>query len=401
MTMKERLKSIGPTAIIAGAIVGPGTVTTSTVIGVNYGFALLWVLLLVIAFQLALHDMTTRLALAGGKTFQEAIREDIENPLLRNIVIIVVAISIALIGLSFMVGNLTGAGLGVQFFIPTSVGTLAVIIGIITWCIIFTGSYKFIENAIKYMVMAFGLSFLFTAIISKPDIGLLLKGLFVPSIPEGSWATVLALVGTCGIGGYPLFLHTNAIKSKWPGVENLGRARNDLFIMLPVALITTAMIIISASAMYGSGVQVTSAAVMGQQFEPLFGSLAKYIFAIGLFSAGISSAIPCSMAVAWVLTGVFGVKSDINGTPYRIIISVLLLLVMIMAFLGKRPVQLIIGAQAVNGVLGPLTAIVLIWLTNKRSLMKEYVNSTLVNILGSVAVILSLILAIRTFISFF
>ncbi|HHV14004.1 MAG TPA: Nramp family divalent metal transporter [Clostridiales bacterium] len=402
MTFRERLRETGPSAMITGAIVGPGTVTTCTVIGIKYQYALLWVCLLLLFFHFALRDMTARLGLCGGKTFQQAIREDIENPILRNITITIVAVAVGIACLSFQFGSIMGAGLGLQFFFPNvEASSLAAIIGLVCIPLILSGSYKTIETAIKYMILAFSISFLATVLVSGPSLGAILKGLFVPSIPKGALPNVLSLVGTTGIGGYTLFLHTNSIREKWSGPEDLYKARNDIFIMAPIAVITTAMIMISAGSMYSTGVEVSSAAVMGEQFAPIYGDFAKYIFAVGLSSAGISSAIPVAMASSWILTGVLGYESTMESKPFRIATVIHLVLGSIMAYYGRRPVQLILSAQAVNGVLGPITAIILLVLANKKSLMKDYTNSTLVNVVGIVAVIFGLVISFRSLASMF
>lgn len=402
MTFKERIKSVGPTALLVGGMVGPGSITTATVIGVNYGFALLWVVLLAMIFQFATFDMTGRLALAGGKTYQEALREDVENPTLKKIFIGVILVSITITSLAFMTGNLTGAGLGLELLFPSmNAGQLATIVGIGSVLIISTGSYKTIEKIIKYLIFAFVISFGLTAIITRPDIIGMLKGLFIPRVPEGSWSSILAIFGTTGIGGYSLFLHTNAIKEKWSGVKDIDKARNDIFMVIPVSIITHILIIISASSLYGTGIEVDSAAVMGEQFTPLFGSIGKYVFAVGLFSAGISSVIPLTMAFGWIITGLFGVDSDLKGKPFRIVSICFLGLTTLMVFFAVNPVQLIISMQIVSAVLGPLSAGILLYLTNKKSLMKEHTNSRLVNVLVIIAIVTISISALTTLLNFF
>ncbi len=400
MSFRERLANTGPAALITGGTVGPGTVTTATIAGVYFGFSFLWVIIVMTIFKLVSVDMTSRLTLASGKTYQEVLREDVENPVLRQALLIIMLISIVITSLAFMLGNLTGAGLGMQLFLPTSnVGPLAMIVGLVSIALILSGNYKLIEKVIKYLVLLFTLSFILTAIITRPNLIELLKGFLIPRVPEGGWSNLVSLLGTSGLAGYGLFLHTNAIKEKWQGIENLDKARNDNLLLTPVAMFTTAMIIISAASMYGSGIDVNSAEVMGLQMEPLFGPAAKYIFGLGLFSAGISSVIPLTMACTWVITGLTGMDSDVRKMPFKVTATIFLGLATLMAFFAARPVELIVAMQMVNAFLGPISLGVLLVLTNKKSIMKEHTNSLFVNAIGVMTVLFLVYTSARSLIN--
>ena len=73
--MLERLKTIGPGAMVAAAFIGPGTVTTATIAGSGFGYTLLWAVLFSISATLVLQEMTARLAISGGRGLGDALRE--------------------------------------------------------------------------------------------------------------------------------------------------------------------------------------------------------------------------------------------------------------------------------------------------------------------------------------
>jgi len=88
--MKNWFKNIGPGPLIAAAFIGPGTVTVCTLAGVNFGFALLWAMLLSIVATVVLQEMAARLGVITQKGLSEVIRTEINNPVLRAFVVILI-----------------------------------------------------------------------------------------------------------------------------------------------------------------------------------------------------------------------------------------------------------------------------------------------------------------------
>ncbi len=68
------MKKFGPALLITAAFIGPGTVTTATLAGGNYGFALVWALLFSVIATFVLQEMASRLGLVTGSGLAEAIR---------------------------------------------------------------------------------------------------------------------------------------------------------------------------------------------------------------------------------------------------------------------------------------------------------------------------------------
>ena len=142
---------------------------------------------------------------------------------------------------------------------------------------------------IELTVYGMGLVFLLTLFMVRPSFSAMLGGLLVPSLPQGSLLTIMALIGTTVVP-YNLFLHASAVQEKWDArvskKQALRESRIDASLSIGLGgLITLAIMSTSAATFFGGDVAF-SAASMSQQLEPLLGAGARYLFAAGLFAAG-------------------------------------------------------------------------------------------------------------------
>ena len=89
-------KNIGPGPLVAAAFIGPGTVTLCTVAGVDFGFALLWAMVLSIVATIVLQEMSARLGIISQKGLAEIIRTEIKNPLFKGLSIVLILSAIVI-----------------------------------------------------------------------------------------------------------------------------------------------------------------------------------------------------------------------------------------------------------------------------------------------------------------
>ena len=94
--MKKWINNIGPGPLIAAAFIGPGTVTLCSIAGLDFGFALLWTLVLSVVATIVLQEMAARLGIISQKGLSEVIRDEIKNPLTKNIVITLILLAIVI-----------------------------------------------------------------------------------------------------------------------------------------------------------------------------------------------------------------------------------------------------------------------------------------------------------------
>ncbi|ABY92880.1 MAG: Nramp family divalent metal transporter [Thermoanaerobacter sp.] len=402
-TLWQKIASIGPGAIVAAAFIGPGTVTTCTLAGVNYKYTLLWALLFSTIATIILQEMSARIGIVANKGLGSTIRKTFEeNPTAKIVVIALVIAALGIGNSAFQSGNISGASMGLQVILGGSKQVWVVLIALIAGFLLWTSSYKLIEKVLVGIVIMMSIVFVATAVVISPNWGEVFRGIFVPTIPPGALIVTLGLIGTTVVP-YNLYLHSSITAERWGSYkdkrEAISESRADTMLSIGLGGIISMAIIITSSSMFSTGVQIKTAADMASQLEPLLGPWAKWFFAIGLFCAGISSAITAPMAAAYAITGVLGLKSDLKERHFRIIWLLVLLIGATVAFLGANPVQVIVFAQAVNGVLLPISAILLLVVINNQKIMKEFANTTVSNILGYFVVVVTVILGLRMFLT--
>jgi len=398
--IKNWFKKSGPGTLVAAAFIGPGTVTLCTLAGVNFGFHLLWAMVLSIVATIVLQEMASRLGIISQKGLSEVIRSEIKHPIINKLILLLILSAIVVGNASYEAGNISGGILGLETITGEfrivlgnySLNILSFVVGIIAFILLYIGNYKFLERVLVMLVLIMSLSFLITAFLTKPDIFNILKGALIPSFPEGSFLTILGLVGTTVVP-YNLFLHASLVKEKWNNPKDLKEVRKDTIVSIALGGLVSMAIIISASSI-GLG-EISSAADLAKSLAPLYGDFASYFLGIGLFAAGITSAITAPLAAAYVARGCFGWKSDLKSKQFRAVWFLILLLGVVFSSLGLKPIEIIKFAQVANGVLLPVVAGILLWMVNKKVVLGNYVNSKFQNILGFIILIITIFLGLR------
>jgi len=397
---KNWFKNSGPGTLVAAAFIGPGTVTLCTLAGVNFGFHLLWAMVLSIVATIVLQEMASRLGIISQKGLSEVIRAEIKHPIINKLIMLLILLAIVVGNASYEAGNISGGILGLETITGElrialgnySLNILSFVVGIIAFILLYIGNYKFLERVLVMLVIIMSISFLITAFLTKPAISDILKGAITPSFPEGSLLTILGLVGTTVVP-YNLFLHASLVKEKWNNPNDLKAVRKDTIISIALGGLVSMAIIISASSI-GLG-EISSAADLAKSLAPLYGDFASYFLGIGLFAAGITSAITAPLAAAYVARGCFGWKSGLKSNQFRAVWFLILSLGVVFSSLDIKPIEIIKFAQVANGILLPVVAGILLWMVNKKVVLGNYVNSKFQNILGFIILIVTIFLGLR------
>ncbi|MFD1607488.1 Nramp family divalent metal transporter [Oceanobacillus luteolus] len=403
-TWKDRLKVIGPGAIVTASFIGPGTVTTATRAGASFGFALLWAVVFSIIATIVLQEMTGRLGIITRKGLGDAVREQFVNPILKygSMWLVIIAISVGCA--AYMAGDLLGTSLGISTITGISPNVLGPIVGIIILILGLSGSYKLIEKLMIVLIVIMSFTFITTMFVTQPPIGELFKGAFVPSIPPGSIIMIIAVIGTTVVP-YNLFLHSSNVQERWNQPTDLRDSRWDTIISITVGGLITASVLITAGATI-RGLEVQSAADLSLQLEPILGEWALVFMSIGLFAAGFSSALAAPLGAAMTVSSVLKWGNNMKDRRFKIVFVIIISIGIIGSALDLNPLSVLLFAQALNGILLPVIAIMLLIFMNNKKRLGDYTNSLMANILGGVVALIctglgiySLVDAIQTFLS--
>ena len=389
------MRRVGPAMLVAAAVIGPGTVTTASIAGANFGFVLMWGLLLSIIVTFELQEMSSRLGIVSALGVSEALRSSINNRFLKAFLMILIVSALGIGNAAFEVGNITGAAIGLSQISNLSISSSVLIVGILVLILLGTRIFKMLEQILTVLVVIMSLLFLLTMITIEIDYSKLLRGLLIPNATPSSLLTIMALIGTTVVP-YNLFLHADASKRKWKDQElnqALNNSRADTAISIGLGgLITLAIMSTSAVAFFGSSMEISSEN-LARQLEPILGSYSSYIFNFGLFVAGITSAVTAPLAASIAVTEALGWKNAPSSFRFKLVWIIILLIGLLFAYFGTKPLQAILFAQATNALLLPFLALFLFYVVNNSRLMGSHKNTITINMIALIIIMAVVLLS--------
>ncbi|MEC4088840.1 Nramp family divalent metal transporter [Pseudoalteromonas rubra] len=396
--MLKKLKNLGPGVIVTAAFIGPGTITACTLAGAQFGYALLWALVFATLATIILQEMSARAGIVTQQGLGAVIHQSLADSIWKWPLFILIIVAICVGNAAYEAGNLVGAALGIEAITTpgkwvfrgsiialTAVGAVILILG----------TYKQIERILITLVAIMALAFVVTFFLVDPDLTALLKGMATPQLPEGSLLTVIALIGTTVVP-YNLFLHASAAKAHWTNPENIPQARADTAISIGLGgLIAILVTSTAAASIFTLGLSVNNAVDMAKVFEPLFGSLSKYLLGIGLFAAGLSSVITAPLATSYVVTELLQLNTEVDTRAFRLISVTVIVIGAVLSMANIKPIEIILLAQFANGLLLPIIAGFLLYVMNNKRMLGKYANTRISNILGFSVLLFTAMLGIR------
>ncbi|HLE47564.1 MAG TPA: Nramp family divalent metal transporter [Candidatus Thermoplasmatota archaeon] len=384
----------GPGWAVTAAFIGPGTITTMTLAGANYAYTLLWSVALSVLIAVVLQEMSARVAMANGAGLGTVLRNRFQGTP-RVVVAALVVVSIFVGNSAFQTGNLAGAALGLQVLADAPIVLWAFIVANAAFLLLWLGRGRSLELFLQAGVAAMCLCFVFTLLVAPVDWIALLRG-FVPSMPRSAGVLVLGIIGTTVVP-YNFFLHSSLVTKAGWSRDHLGLMRRDTFAAVAVGGIISAAVVATSAAVL-AGADVADARTMAEQLRPLLGGAATTAFAVGLFFAGLTSAMTAPFAAAYAVTQVLGgawTKGGVSGRRFRTIWVVVLVVGLVPLMLDVNPIGAIVAAQALNGVLLPFLAVLLILAANDARPMGTLRNGLATNLAGAAAVAVAFLLGLR------
>ena len=404
--MIKKIKNIGPGLIITSAFIGPGTVTLCSLSGIEFGYSLIWCVIFSIIATCYLQELSSRLGIISRKGLSDVLKEN-KNHIIKKSSYILIVLSLFIGNTAYESGNISGTVMGLETFLwsglinnsPISINIYPILIGIILVGIILVGSYNVFEKLLVGLVFIMSITFIITAILSKPSLSDLISGL-KPSVNKTNYLYVIGLIGTTVVP-YNLFLHSYIAKKKWKTIEDYKLSIPDTIISILIGGIISISIIITAASNNHliNGSNIKNAIDLGGQLTPYLGDFSKYFISIGLFSAGITSSITAPIATSYALSGIFNYKAEWKDKNFKIVAIIIILFGIIFSSINYSPIIIIKLAQFINGLFLPLISIFLLWAINQKKIMGNYINSIGYNLLGVVIIMISILIGLKSLIT--
>lgn len=305
---KKILAFFGPAYLISVGYMDPGNWATDIAGGSQFGYQLIWVLLMSNIMALLLQSLSARLGVVKRRDLAQASKET--YPKYVNYVLYFLAeIAIAAMDLAEVLGM--AIGLQLLFDIPLIWGVCFTVLDTFLLLFLINKGMRKMEAFIIALIAIIGVSFFAEMLITKPDISEIATGL-IPSLPNN--AALYIAIGIIGATVMPhnLYLHSSLVQTRKfdRSVKGIKQALKynfwDSLIALNFAfLVNAAILILAATVFYKNGMfEVAEIQDAHRLLEPLLGtSLAGILFALALIAAGQSSTITGTLAGQIVMEG--------------------------------------------------------------------------------------------------
>ena len=363
--MNRQWLQLGTSSLVVAAFVGPGTVLTCATAGIDFGYALIWVLLFSVGSTFILQSFTAGAGILSGMGLGEGLRQYTQDSPLRWVVIPLVVLGLWVGTAAFETGNISGAAAGFSSLIKLPHWVVIFFIGGLAASALVL-QLQSITRLLASLIGLMSMVFVITVGFVPVDWVAVFRGMMIPTIPEGGWVRTIALVGTTVVT-YNLFLHGSAAKKYWIGVDSRFAWRRELTgmaIFLPLGGLISVAILIAGAALDSD--EISSVADIAAVIQPVAGSFTGVLFGVGLFAAGMTSAITAPLAAACGVREIFGWPDDPNHRGFRIVWMSVLVAGMGFSLFGHNPLEIIIAAQAANGLLLPVIAVFVLYLAMKQ-----------------------------------
>lgn len=368
----KQLRQAGPALILAAVVLGPGSLTLSTIAGSRYGYRLLWVVVLATLLMIAYTMMSARIALVTRTTLLEAARRRYGRwPAVVGGIFGFLSI------VAFQAGNSAAVGFSGHALFGLDPRIWALLMALPAAALILSPNlYRRLELLVRAVILLMIMGFVGTLVIVGVDTSLAIRGL-APSFPDQA-AVFLALgmsattfsIAAAAYQGY-------LMREKSWGPDELSTEGFDCLLGIGIlGGISAVVLMTSAGVLSHIQTGVLSAPTMALQLEPVFGPAAFYLFICGFFFAAFSSLIVNPLIGATLLMDGFGRDCSMSGQPIRKwAILILAIGCIIAALFGQTPLELLRVAQALAIVAFPVLGFLIWALARDRDLMGSHRNS--------------------------
>ena len=391
------LAVIGPGLITMNAGNDAGAIATYSQAGAEFGFRMLWLLVVITLSLAVVNEMGARMGVVTGKGLADLIRERFG---VRSTTFAMLLLLVA--NAVTTTAEFAGVAAALELFhVPRFASVPVVAIAI--WLLIGRGSYPVVERVLLTIGVVY-LAYIISGLLAHPDWRTVGTSIVLPR-PDSNRAYFLLAIGLVGttIAPWMQFYLQSSVAEKGIPNEQLGYSQVDVVSGAIFADVVAFFIIVAAAAtLYGhltpgqlGNMQATDYA---RALSPVVGSAAAILFAVGLLGASLLSAGVVPLSTAYTVTEAFGwergVGQRFGEAPAFFGIFTGLIVVGGLAVLipGVPLVPLILLSQEINGLILSAILIYMLVLVNDRRVMGRYVNGVVANLIGGATVLLLVVM---------
>jgi Mn2+/Fe2+ NRAMP family transporter len=380
------LAAAGPGLVAAAAGNDAGGVVTYSSAGSEFIYRTLFLMVLITIAYVVVQEMVARLAVHTGKGLAALIREEFP---LRLTAFAIIAFAIANLGL--MVTEFGGIAtafdlFGVSKYLSVPIAAVAI------WSLVLFGSYRYAERIFLLLTLVF-ITYPIAAVLGHPNWHAVVSNTVWPHfIASKSFLLIaVALIGTT-ITPYIQLYEAGAVVDKGVKPAEYRFQRVDAIMGAILAAFVAMSIIVATGATIGGSGPLTSATEAAQALKPVAGSSAEVLFGLGLLGASALAAAVVPLSTSYAVAEAVGVERSVSSSfrqaPLFLgIFSAQILIGAAVVLLPGNIITLIINTQVLEGVITPMTLILILVLANRRSLLGSAANGPLARWLGGLAIV--------------
>ena len=368
LTFGELIKKIGPGIILTGIVIGPGNITTSAMMGANYGYKMLWLLIPIILMGITFTLSSYRISIMTGLPILHAIRH-----YYGGIASGFCGVALFLSCFFFTLGNITGTGAGMNliFGFDWRIGSL-IMLAILAFCYLTKGVYSKVEKGIMICICGMIIAFFATLIATGgPNWGQVGHGLTHPTLPEGSLATALAYISTNAAvtaGIYGTYL---GLEKKWNKQDlfNGTMVADAITHIVTVVLISGSIVLVGAIVLHPDGIAFKAPAQLGDLLRPFLGNAAPIVMGVAIIGAGFSSLLGNTQRGVVLLNAGINKEIGLESKPVKTLCIACLAVATVICFTyGGSPTQLIFIANVATSIATPVAGLFMVLMLWKKEL---------------------------------
>lgn len=352
---------------------------------------MIWALVFSTIACYVLHEASARITVVSGLNLGEAMRQKYGHTRIGKFTIYLALVAVITGCAAYEAGNILGAVAGIKLIsseipLPMIVSVIGFTASIVLW----KGTIRQIAAILGVIVAFMGVSFMITVFMMPHDFSAILTDGLLPSIQPGSELLVLGLIGTTVVP-YSIFLGSGLEHDQSP-----SEMKVSMIIAIGLGGLISIAILLTGTAVIGE----FSFESLAETLDHQLGSGASLLLAFGLFGAGLSSALTAALAAAVTAKSLLSEDPNdsdwaIDGKFFRGVWIGVLATGLLFGLIQIQPVPIIILAQALNGMILPIIAVILFLLMNSETVLPGvYRNGKIYNVTMSIVVYLTILIGV-------
>jgi NRAMP (natural resistance-associated macrophage protein)-like metal ion transporter len=402
--LKRFWKILGPGLVSGASDDDPSGIATYSQAGAAYGLSTLWTSIVAFPLMAAIQQMCARIGLVTSQGLTGTLKKNYPRPILYLTLLfsfpaIVMNIGADIAGMG-AVGNLLFPSINASIF---SVFFTILLIGLIIYL-----PYQKIAKTLKYMCIVL-LVYFVVPFLYEQDFSKIIKATFIPEIKfdKNFLAILVGILGTT-ISPYLFFwqasVEVEEMKTKKRHLMVNKKIIHDMkqdvdFGMTFSGMVMYFIILTTGTVLFNAGVhKIDTVEQAAQALQPLAGDLAYLLFAIGVIGTGLIAIPVLSGSLSYIFAETFGWQQGLDkkfheAKGFYVIIVISLILGLSLNYIGISPIDALIFTAVLYGLTAPVLIAIILHISNNKTIMGEFMNTRIQNVLGISALIIMTVAA--------